>query len=633
MAGIAFILHRDRRPVPSEELGGVLAALAHRGPDGERVERLGAWALGHRHFWTTPEEMGERQPLAARGPEDGAAVHLAFDGRLDNRAELLAELDVTPAAPSDAALALAAYRRWGEACFERFLGPFAVLFVDSGRRRVVCGRDPLGDRSLVYHLTPELFLCASEEGALLAHPAVPADVDEETVARFFALAPARPGRTFFTGVSELPPGHLLSVPFDGGEARLEAWWHWRVGEPERGVPDAEWAERFGATLRESVRCRLRSIAPPAALMSGGLDSTSVAALAARELAAGGSEAPLATLSWVFDELPGSDEREFMAPVVEALGADPVWIRGDDAWPLRDRQSWPVALAAPYNGLYRRLRERAYRAARTRGASVVLTGECGDQLFFGGADWLRDLLADRRFGAALAGVARELALSGRTDLPRFGLRSALARARGRPLAARPEPEWLTPKARELAGGAAWGRWEGVAGVPRPEQRAGLLDPRIAASIQVESSLAAAEGIEVRRPYRDRRLVELALALPAHQLYRPGWIKWATREAMRGLLPEPVRLRRRRSSLAPLTRRGLVEREAATVRSLLDAPGARWPEYVRKEWLAELFPVRLAAGIDGPAALAAWQCISLELWRVRLEADRFQERGSHAVQLVS
>lgn len=611
----------------------MLAALAHRGPDGERVERLGAWALGHRHFWTTPEEVGERQPLAAGRGEDGDLVHLAFDGRLDNRAELLAALDLGPAAPSDAALALAAYRRWGEACFTRFLGPFAALFVDSGRRRVVCGRDPLGDRSLVYRLTPARFLCASDEGALLAHPAVPAEVDEETVARFFALAPARAGRTFFAGVRELPPGHRLSVPFDGGEARLEAWWSWPVAEPERGVPDAEWAERFASTLRESVRCRLRSVTPPVALMSGGLDSTSVAALAAREMAAAGAEVPLTTLSWVFDELPESDEREFMEPVVAAIGADPVWIRGDDAWPLRDPGSWPVPLASPYNGLYRRLRERAYGAARSRGARVVLTGECGDQVFFGGADWLRDLLADRRIGAALAGVGRELALRGRTDLPRFGLGSALKRAFGRPLAPRPEPEWLTPKARELAGGAAWGRWEGVRGLPRPEQRAGLTDPRIAASIRVETGLAAAEGIEIRRPYRDRRLVELALALPAHRLYRPGWIKWATREAMRGLLPEPVRRRRRRSSLAPLTRRGLVEREAAAVRSLLDSPGAWWPRYVRAEWLSELFPARLEAGIDGPAALAAWQCICLEMWRLRLEARRAQERVSHAVQLVS
>lgn len=634
MAGIALILHRDRGPVSPEETAGVVSALAHRGPDGERVERSGEWALAHRHFWTTPEEVGERQPLATPGPEGAPVVYLAFDGRLDNRRELLAALDVLPAAaPSDARLVLAAYRRWGDGCFERLLGPFAAVVVDPVRRRVVLARDPLGDRSLVYHLTPTLFLAASEEGALLSHPAVSSEVDEGTIARFFALAPAEVGRTFFRQVAELPPGHLLSVRFDEGPPELRQWWRWQAAETERGVSDGEWAERFRDTLRASVRCRLRTTAPPAVLMSGGLDSTSVAALAADELATSAPGARLRTLSWVFDDFVESDERRFMEAVVAATGADPVWIRSDDGWPLRDGATWPMSVAAPYNAVYRRLRERAYGAARAGGARAVLTGEGGDHLFFGRADWLKDLLAERRFGAALAGIGRELALHGRDDLTRVGLRSTLARAAGRGARPRPEAEWLTPKARSLTGGAGWGRWTGTASVRRPEQLAGLLDGRVAASIQVEAAVASRQEIELRRPYRDRRLVELALALPAHQLYRAGWAKWVARQAMRGILPETVRLRRWRSSLYPLARRGLVEREVARVRELLDSPGALWPEFVRSEWLREFFPSQVEAGVDGPAALTAWQCVSLELWRGRVEALRVPGSATDVLQLVS
>jgi asparagine synthetase B (glutamine-hydrolysing) len=196
-----------------------------------------------------------------------------------------------------------------------------------------------------------------------------------------------------------------------------------------------------------------------------------------------------------------------------------------------------------------------------------------------------------------------------------LRAPVGRLVGWRAAARP-PTWLTPFALEQIGDAAWGSSPAAAGARRPGQATRLLDPRIALGNQLEAELAAAEGMEVRRPFRDRRLVELAFSLPAHQLYRPGWNKWVARRAMGGLLPEAVRWRRRRSTLYPLFRRGLAERERATARALLEAPGAAWSRYVDREWMNRFFPGRILAGVDGPAALAAWQCFGFELWRRRL-----------------
>jgi asparagine synthase (glutamine-hydrolysing) len=119
--------------------------------------------------------------------------------------------------------------------------------------------------------------------------------------------------------------------------------------------------------------------------------------------------------------------------------------------------------------------------------------------------------------------------------------------------------------------------------------------------------------MRYPYRDRRLVEFMLAVPGHQLYNRGRYKHVLRQAMAGVLPEEIRLRVHPTSLLPLCVRGLLEREGSTVRGLVEAPDVIWPHYVRRDWLEQVFPARLGAGIDGVETVVPWLCLSVELWR--------------------
>jgi asparagine synthase (glutamine-hydrolysing) len=553
--------------------------------------------------------VGERQPVV----DSAGRFHLLFDGRLDNRDELLAALGRPhETAASDAAIALWAFEAWSEDGFGRLLGPFAVAVYDAVERRVSCARDPLGDRTLFYRSTPRLLLVASEEQALLAHPEVSDRLDEETLARFYAVAAAAPGSTFFADVRELLPGELLTAGPEGTRTRRFA----RVG-PADGVHfrrDSDYAERFAELLAEAVRCRLRATAPPAVLMSGGLDSTTVAALAARELAAAGDRRPLGAISWVFDELPQADEREFMDPMVEAFGLRAVRIAGDDAWPLSDPPSWPRNPVSPLEGIYRRLLERSYAAVRGEGGRVLLTGEFGDQLYSGSSHWLRDLLAEGRWVAAGGEVLRELRWAAATRRsPRPGLRTAAARALGvRRRRTVSPPPWLTPHALSRIEVPGADPAAGLAGWRRPEQARSLLDWRSANAASLEVANAARAGVEVRRPFRDRRLVEFVAAVPGHVLYRPGWPRWILRRAMAGVLPEPVRRRRRISTLLPLCARGLVEREAPVVEALLGSPEAVWPRYVRRDWLAAAFPHRLRAGLDGVESVVPWRCLCGEIW---------------------
>ncbi|MEM9552694.1 MAG: asparagine synthase-related protein [Acidobacteriota bacterium] len=522
----------------------------------------------------------------------------------------------------DAPTVLGAYRRRGVDALAALEGPFSFVLFDARRGLLVGARDALGERPLCYRRTetgialatsPLELLEPASSGARTAAPAL----DDGSLARFFAVQAPRPGRTYFRDVADLPPGHLLVVEVAGsgavGPIRSRRVWpsdHEPVFDSSLRHDDRAVVDRFRHLLTRAVHRRIEH-GHTSVLMSGGLDSTSVAAFAAR------SDARLHAVSWVFDDFPGADERRWIHPTVEQLGLRADEVVGDRQWPLRQLDDWPIDPVAPWQGLYWWLQRAAYEHARDAGSRVLLTGEFGDHLFTERAFWLRDLLAARRLATAGLGVGRELVgiLRGRPVGP---LRAAASRALGwRGPATVPRP-WLTREAAEHV--AAAERAEAAAAPWPARERClaspPLVDPMIALASALEWRAARRFGLELRRPYRDRALLDFVRAAPASLQYRPGESKWVLRRAVRGLLPEAVRRRRAVTSLLPLARRGLVDEEAATVRSILDAPDAEWPRYVRPEWLRESFPARLIAGRDGVEAVIAWQCVCFELWRRRL-----------------
>lgn len=605
-------MHRDRAPLDHQQLEPMMAALAHRGPDGGVVCQRPGVVLGYQHFWLTPEEQGERQPLV--DPDQRLA--LLFDGRLDNREELLAALDRRDEQQlSDAALALLAYQRWGEHCFERFLGPFAVVIHDAVQHQVVMARDVLGDRTLFYTLDQRLLLIASEECALLTHPAVPRNVDESSICLFMALKTPEDGRTFFSAIKELPLAHVMTVDRD----RIRCWRHSQVKVTDRlrYRSDEEYAEHFLELLTQSVRCRLRTATPPAVTLSGGLDSTSVAALAARELAAT-HRPPLRACSWVFDELKSCDERAYSETLTTLYGMETIYVRGDDCWPLQDPANWPVDPNGPYQNPYRRLKARLHHAASASGSRVLLTGVFGDHLYIGQREWLVDWLREGRWFKAGEELARQLRLNARHRFLRQGLRylASLLLDRlpgGRYLKRRRRsagpPPWLTPYAVSRLPAM---RSENSAPALRPKQYDYLAGSYGAWNTNREIRNANQAGIDLWHPYRDRRLMEFMLAVPAYQLFSRNQNKYVLRNALRGITSEKVRTRLHPTPLVPLFARGLGERESAYVNALLHPADALWRRWVRSDWLNAVFPDRINRQMDGVELVVPWQCMTLELW---------------------
>jgi asparagine synthase (glutamine-hydrolysing) len=197
------MMRRDQVPLAAEAIEPLLAVLEHRGPDGCDVVCDGQAVLGHLHFWTTPEEVGERQPVH----DPASRLDIVLDGRLDNRADLAAQLGLELeelARLSDAALVLRAFKKWREGCFARLLGSFAAVIFDAEQGCLVSGRDPLGNRTIHYYVDSGAVVLASEESVLLRYPAVSNRLDDSSLARFFAARAPAPDATFFGDIKTLP---------------------------------------------------------------------------------------------------------------------------------------------------------------------------------------------------------------------------------------------------------------------------------------------------------------------------------------------------------------------------------------------------------------------------------------------
>jgi asparagine synthase (glutamine-hydrolysing) len=602
MSGIVALWHWDGEPIGAA-LDRVMAALAPRAIDGADrwVASDGTLGLGHLHWWTTPQEQGERQPLR-QGP-----IALAFDGRLDNRAELSAALGIGPTelAPlSDAALVLAAWERWGEESFRRLAGPFVVVVVDEAARRVVWARDALGRRTLFWYGDERGLALASEPAALLAHPRVDGALDEVWLAHLFAVRQAPPGRSAFAAVREALPAQVVVVTQSGLRAR-------RFWSPE-DLPDRAPArvealvEECRFHLERAVARRLRSTSPVGVLLSGGMDSAPIAAMAAQQMGSG----RLASFSWCFDSLPACDERQYIRPIVEQLGLAATWVPADDAWGFRDYDCWPHDPNTPEYSCYRFLMDRVVGVARAAGVTCLLNGAGGDEVYDAAEHWLADLLAEerwreawaetrahgRRYGWPAVLTSRSLRQAALDPLRRRGLRRRLA-----PPSA---PGWLTPHAAQLIDD----HWQPPVRLPNGRV-AGALQPYAAASALPEAFHAHRLGVEQRMPFTDLDLVGFLVGLPGYLAYHRGERKWIMRQAMAGRLPEIVLRRQALTDLNPLYDLGARDREAGRVAALV-ARSVDWRGLVRPDWVAAARPGQLG---DGLAEMAIWYCLSYGTWR--------------------
>lgn len=552
MSGICGVLHEGGQPAAAGEIAGVIAAMAARGPDRSAVAAEGSVVLGHALLAATPEAVLEPMPLR----HEASGCIITADVRLDNRSHLIATLGLETQARliGDGALILHAYLRWGTDCLAHLLGDFAFAIWDPRRQRLFCARDQVGMRQLIYaHLPGQMFAFATDVEALLRHADVPMRINEARIADFLEdLEAIDLTSTFFSGLYRLPPAHALVVE----QGRLQSWRYWQLtsGPIIRRSSDAAYGEAFLEVFTEAVRARLRAPGRVGAMLSGGIDSGSVTAVAARLLQQAGLP-PLATFSAIDPDPDCPESRAIraslgighIAPHLIALGEDDSF-RAEVVRLTEDS-------IEPFDAHMVMIRT-LYLAAQREGITVMLDGVAGDTSLPTG-DMIAFHLGQGRVGKAWREArAQERFWGGQIKAGRV-FRDALKRAlvpaglREKRRARYEQAQSFRAAAESLLDPAFAER------IDMPERRRAndrqvrvshdcsqasqaqrMLHPYIITARERYDRVASVHGIEPRDPFLDIRVLEFCLSLPVEQLHADGWPKVILRRTMRGTLPDSV-----------------------------------------------------------------------------------------------
>ncbi len=544
MSGYVGILNLDGVPVDRALLERMTQALALIGPDGQAVWCAENVGLGHAMLRVTRESVHERQPF-----QSGTESWIVADARVDARAELIDKLNapspgnckVSHATP-DVELILAAYEQWGEACVDHLIGDFSFAIWDARERRLFCARDHFGVKPFYYAHVGSCLIFSNTLNSVRMHPAVSNRLNDLAIADFLLLEMnLDSSTTSFADIRRLPPAHTLKC--ERGQLSIRRYWELSVTTPVHFRREGEYVERFRELLDMAVADRVRTDSAGIE-MSGGLDSTTVAASARRVIGGQGKEGEIRAYSEAFDSLIPHHERHYAKLAADTLGI-PIEFYASDHWKIFERADQPEFCSPePINRAWPitcwdRMRQAA---ARSR---VILTGNGGDPALCGRITvHFRQLLKNRRLGRAIGDARRYLGAEGRLSRLYIStrLRIVLASTKRCP----PCPVWLNEDfANTLELNDRWrGMNKTVSPAPgsavRPEAIENIASPMWADLFEFFHAGTSGIPVEICHPIFDLRLLTFLLALP-----RMPWCfdKELFREAGRGVLPERVRLRRK------------------------------------------------------------------------------------------
>lgn len=516
MCGIAVILPHSAIEVPFDAIDRMTDALVHRGPDERSVLRMEGCHLGHTRL-SILDPAGGGQPMG----EETGRFRIVFNGEIFNHPDLritLESLGHRFHTRSDTEVLLHAYMQWGRSCVSRLNGQFAFAVWDQADRILFAARDRFGEKPLYFAHTPQgHLLLASEIKSLLAGDLLRPRIDEASVEAYLSLFYIPPDRTIYREIHCLPPAHAAIFTADG---RIESWRYWQPSFSTQSIGLADAVEGIRSLLRQAVRRQMVADVPVGCFLSGGLDSTTLAARMS-----GLCDHRIKTYAVGFgdliDELPfardaatayGTDHHELQMEIDVAGALDQMLTVYDE--PFADSSNIPTW--------------HLCRFAR-RDVKVILSGDGADELF-GGYEWYRPLLGEE--DPSVDPWEQHLRVA--THL--YADRSEL-------WGDRPPPA-VAPMMRE-----GFGPPDSAVGIDRAV--AFDLSCYLAGDILVKVDRAAmAHGLETRAPFLDVDLAEFVLSLPHGMRFGGGRLKHMMREAFAELWPPSIRTRSKQGFGAPV-----------------------------------------------------------------------------------
>lgn len=487
---------------------------------------------------------------------------ISFDGRLDNRDELISRLSTCDLQNrSDAACALAAYREFGDSFAQHLKGDFAIAIFDCAQQKLLLSRDIMGIRPLYYCQTEKTFVAASEIKSILAYPGFQTRPDDDALADLLLGGdPYEMEHTCFFGISRVLQGHTVVVTPEN--IRSFQHWDFDTSRQIRCASIEEYAERFRFLFAQAVQRRLRSSHPVAVMVSGGLDSSAILCQAEMLKREGASVAPCVGIAMTFPENTDADEKLYLDEIEESCR---IRIQRRAFSGLRFVDNEKAIWSSEFPQLEWDARTELKRLAHQSGCRVALDGYYGDQMLANPAylvdlarnfRWTRlrrDFAEWSRWMADLdpGTVQQELRWILFRGLVPYKLVRTFRRHRGIPPSR--QPSWYSRPFRERA-------YRRYVASKRLQRRFAshyektcyeFLTARSRMnSVETYNKSSAVEGLDIAYPFMDSDLIEFLLAIPGCALNWNGVPKGLFREAMKGVLPESIRLRNWKSDFTAL-----------------------------------------------------------------------------------
>jgi len=636
MCGIAGIVASDQLTTNEPELVAAMRdVISHRGPDDAGIYVDGHAGLGHRRLSIVDVSAGH-QPLS----NEDESIWIVFNGEIYNHADVRPELEAAGhryKTRSDTETIVHAYEAWGDACVDRLRGMFAFAIWDRSRRRLLLARDRMGVKPLYWAHVNGRLLFGSEIKSILESGLVERRANEAALPELLGTRYLSGDETLFKDIYRLRPGHTLV--FEDGRVTVRKYWDVPTGrfdEATARLSEREAVERFRELLTESVRLRLMADVPLGMFLSGGLDSSAIAALMA-----GMIDRPVKTFSVAFKDRAFS-ELDYAREVSTAIKADAheIVIDDQDFFGALPRLIWheDEPIAHPSSVPLYFVSELASRHVK-----VVLTGEGSDELLAGYGKYPR-ALANWRAGAAYglmpdavrSFVANSVVPRLPQRLARYAKRSFLA-GDATPesmffdnfagIGLRRQRELLMPA---YASSATSARAYGTsrAYFDAPNGTSTTLDRLLYADLKTylvellmkQDQMSMAASIESRVPFLDHKLVEFASSLSPRLKLRGFTTKWILREAVRSILPASILTRKKMGFPVPFGMWMRGEWQSVARDILLDR---RTQErgIIDRAAAERLIAAHASGAQEGGDAI--WGLMNLELWyRTHIDGDGVQ-----------
>jgi asparagine synthase (glutamine-hydrolysing) len=622
MCGIAGFVQTAPIGCDPAQLKRMTDAIEHRGPDDNGFYRDDWAALGHRRL-SIIDLSGGHQPMS----NETGSMWIVYNGEIFNHASLRPELERAGhryESHCDTETILHSHEQYGIDCVQRYRGMFAFALWDKERRRLFCARDRMGIKPLYYFWDGRTFVFGSEIKALLEHSAVSARFRESSLSEYLAFGFTSGEETMFEGIRKLMPGHTLTLDLAGSEPKLDIRAYWDVPAPagEERKPDKDWIAECRQRLEETVEMRLMSDVPLGMFLSGGLDSSLIAAMIKRmapgpvkTFSVGYAEAEYSELGYAQEvaKTIGTDHHQVVVGMEEFFGALPRLV-----WHEDEPITWPSSVSLHF-----------VSALAAQQVKVVLTGEGSDELFGGYVRYHWN-----RLNMKLLRGYQKVAPPGL----RYGLRARIAdtnlisgdvrRKISHSFLGREETveslyldnfysAFSAGERKRLLRGESSNAYESFLHYWNARSGSTALSQMLYADqktylvelLMKQDQMSMSTSIESRVPFLDHTFVEFAMRVPDHLKIHKGTQKYIVKEAVADLLPAGIIHRKKMGFPTPLLRWLREPRAEPLLATLLEKDGLI-ASYLDLDTVRTLLEQHRSGKQDGTDRI--WRLLNLQIW---------------------